>query len=228
MNASLRCIALLAVLALCACVAPRLTTPPPAAGAAVLTPAQLIAAVQADTDRLEHSKDAAARSRLLATATANAQQCLAQAPDNGACHYVWAQVLGLTARERTLQAAALLKEMLANLKQAEALDPAFDHSGPARLTATVLLRAPGWPLGPGDADAALVAAQRAVDRDAAYPPNLITLAQAQAKSEASAQARATYEKARLAVPAWNGDTPDLAAARARWQQDLEQGLHELP
>jgi hypothetical protein len=228
MNVSLRSIALLGVLALCACAAPRLATPPPPAGAAVLSPAELVAAVQADTDRIDHSKDAPERTRLLATATTNAQQCLAQAPDNGACHYAWAQVLGLTARERTLQAAALLKEMLANLKQAEALDPAFDHSGPARLTATVLLRAPGWPLGPGDADAAVVAAQRAVERDPTYPPNLITLAQAQAKTDASAQARATYEKARLAVPAWNGVTPDLAAARVQWQQEVEQGLHDLP
>jgi len=137
-------------------------------------------------------------------------------------------VLGLSARERPVQAVALLKDMLASLKQAEALDPAFDHSGPARLTATVLLRAPGWPLGPGDADAALVAAQRAVDRDSAYPPNLIALAQAQAKTDATAKARATYEKARLAGSAWNSPTPDAAADRAEWQHQVEQGLHDLP
>ncbi len=223
-----RVAALLAVVALCACTVPRPALQPPANGAGALPPAQLVTAVQAAADRIDHSKDPAERARLLATATADAQQCLAQAPDNGACHYAWAQVLGLTARERSVQAVSLLKQMLASLKEAEALDPGFDHSGPARLTATVLLRAPGWPLGPGDADAALLAAQRAVDRDSAYPPNLITLAQAQAKTDATAGARASYEKARLAVAAWTGTAPDAAADRAGWQHELEQGLRDLP
>jgi tetratricopeptide (TPR) repeat protein len=220
--------ALLTVLALCACTLPRSATQPPASGTVLLPAAQLIAAVQADADRIDHTQNPGERAQLLATATANARQCLAQAPDNGACHYASAQVLGLTARERPVQAAALLKQMLADLKQAEALDPAFAHSGPARLTATVLLRAPGWPLGPGDADAALLAAQRAVDRDPAYPPNLITLGQAQAKTDATTKARATYEKARLAIAAWNGTAPEATADRAQWQHDVEQGLHELP
>jgi hypothetical protein len=224
MNASLRSLALAGVLALCACAVPR-PAPPPAA--VTLPPAQLVAAVQADTDRIDRSKDPAERSRLLATATANAQQCVAEAADNGACHYAWAQVLGLTARERSMQAVALLKQMLASLKQAESLDPAFDHAGPARLTAVVLLRAPGWPLGPGDADAAVSAAQRAVEREPSYPPNLITLAQAQAKTEATAAARATFAKARGAIPAWQGAAADANADRAQWQQEVEQGLHDL-
>ena len=227
MNARLRYLALVGVLALCACTVPRPAIPPPT-GAAALPPAQLVAAVRADTDRIDHSKDPDERSRLLARASANAQQCVAEAADNGACHYAWAQVLGLTARERPVQAVALLKEMLASLKQAEMLDPAFDHAGPARLSAVVLLRAPGWPLGPGDADAAVVAAQRAVTREPAYPPNLITLAQAQAKTDATPQARATYDQARAAIAAWQGESPEAAADRAQWQQELEQGLHELP
>jgi hypothetical protein len=227
MNARLRAVAVLTLLALAGC-ALRPAAIAPANGTAALPPEQLVALIKADTDRIDRSKDAAERRRLLAAATANAQQCVAVAPDNGACHYAWAQVLGLTARERPVQAVALLKDMLATLKQAEALDPAFDQAGPARLTAVVLLRAPGWPLGPGDPDAALSAAQRAVDRDPAYPPNLITLAQAQAKTEASAKARASYEQARVAVAAWQGATPDAAADRASWQHDIEQGLHELP
>ena len=228
MSLTTRAAALLVVSVLCACTVPHPAAPPPAKGAGALPPSQLIAAVQADVARIDHSKDPGERTRLLAAASANARQCVAQAPDNGACHYAWAQVLGLSARERPVQAASLLKDMLASLKQAEVLDPAYEHSGPARLTATVLLRAPGWPLGPGDADAALVAARRAVDRDPAYPPNLIALAQAQAKTDAGAKARATYEKARLAVAAWNAAAPDAAADRAEWQHEVERGLHDLP
>jgi len=224
---ALRVAVLLTAAALSACTLPHSATKPAAAGTVALPPPQLIAAVERDTERIDHSQDSAERTGLLATATANAQQCLAQAPDSGACHYAWAQVLGLTARERPAQALALLKEMLANLARAEALDPAFDHGGPARLSAVVLLRAPGWPLGPGDADAAVLAAQRALDQDAAYPPNLITLAQAQAKTDEREAARATFAKARLAVQAWPAATAEEAAKNASWQRDVDQGSQQL-
>jgi hypothetical protein len=223
-----RAAALLSMLALGACALPQ---PAPQPAGSLLTPPQLVAAVQSATDRIDHSQDAAERARLLATATLNARQCVALAPDSGACHYAQAQVLGLTARERPVQAPSALKAMLASLGRAEALDPGFDHAGPARLSAVVLLRAPGWPLGPGDPDAAVMAAQRAVARDPDYPPNLITLAQAQAKTEATAPAHASFEKARLAVQAWMGtqaETPaEVAAERAQWQHDIEHGLHDL-
>ncbi len=225
MNARVGMAAVLPALLLAACTVPRPATQPAngtgTAGVG-LTPLQLRAAVQGDADRMEKSKDATERAQLLAAATLSAQQCLAQAPHNAACPYAQAQVLGLTARERPLQAVPFLKEMLASLRQAEALDPALDHAGPARLSAIVLLRAPPWPLGPGDVDAAVTAAQRAVQQDAAYPPNLITLGQAQARSDGAALARATFEKARLAVQAWT-----VAADRAAWQQAVEQGLQGL-
>jgi hypothetical protein len=233
---AMRAAAVLTLLALGACTLPRPATQPTpggaaVSGAAVLSPAQLVASVRRDSDLIAHSSDAAERTRLLAAATENARQCVAVAPQSGACLYAQAQVLGLTARERPTQAVARLKQMLSSLTQAEALDPGFDHAGPARLSAVVLLRAPGWPLGPGDPDAAVMAAQRAVDRDAAYPPNLITLAQAQAKTDATAAARATFAKAHLAVQAWTGasaDTQDqVAAQRAEWQRDVDEGLRDL-
>jgi hypothetical protein len=191
---------------------------------------QDLAAVERDADRIGQTQDPAGRRQLLAAAAANARQCLALAAGDGACHYAQAQVLGLTARERPLQADSLLKEMLASLAKAEALDPGLDHAGPARLSAVVLLRAPPWPLGPGDADAAVTAAQRAVQRDAAYPPNLITLGQAQARADGGPAARATFAKARLAIQAWTStaDTAaQVAADRAHWEQQVEQALHEL-
>jgi hypothetical protein len=230
MSAAVRLVALLAVLLLGACVAPRPATAPLIEGAE-RTPLQLLAAVQSDADGIEQAKDSAQRAQLLAAATLSAQQCLALSAASAICQYAHAQVLGLTAREHPVQAVALLKQMLAELMKAEGLDPALDHAGPARLTAVVLLRAPPWPLGPGDADAALVAAQRAVQRDSSYPPNLITLAQVEAKSEQPAQARATYAKAQSAVQAWTGAASQPAGAvsvdRAQWQHSIEQGLREL-
>jgi len=230
MNATLRGIGVLTVLALGACAAlgpaPKSTPAGPAA-VSTLNAAQLLTAVQADADRIDQSKDPAEHKQLLAAATLSAQQCLAQYPNTAACQYGQAQVQGLTARERPLEAVSLLKDMLASLTKAESLDPALDHAGPARLTAVVLLRAPPWPLGPGDVDSAVTAAQRAVKLDPAYPPNLITLAQAQAKSGGTTVPRATYAKAQAALQAWTGPSADAAADRSHWQQQIEQGLHDL-
>ncbi|MGC1458673.1 MAG: hypothetical protein WA825_10375 [Steroidobacteraceae bacterium] len=234
MKALPRAAALLTLLALGGCVLTRSARQPQTPGAGPIgsqSPAQLLAAVQGDADRMDQAKDSATRARLLAAATASASQCLAQAPNDAACPYAQAQVLGLTAREHPLQAPSVLKQMLANLAKAEGLDPALDHAGPARLSAVVLLRAPPWPLGPGDVDAATAAAQRAVKRDPGYPPNLIALGQAQSKADGAPQARATFNQAQQAVHGWAGapnqPAAELAAERARWQRAVEQGLKEL-
>jgi hypothetical protein len=226
MNSALRLAAAIMVVALTACTTPPAAAPTTAKGTtaagSALPPDQLLAAVQRAADQMDQTRDAAERTRLLTDATTSAQQCLAKAPDNGACQYAQAQVLGLSARERPLQAAALLKEMLASLAKAESADPGLDHAGPARLTAVVLLRALPWPLGPGDVDAAVVAAQRAVKRDPAYPPNLIALAQAQAKSDGAPQARATFAQAQAVLQTWPVD-----AERTQWQATVAQGLQQL-
>ncbi len=218
MKVLLRALVGLGTLALAGCAAPRLSSQS-APGQTTLKSAQLLAAVQSDADQIDLSKDSASRAQLLAAATLSAQQCLAQYPADAACQYAQAQVLGLTARERPLQAAALLKEMLADLAKAEGLDPALDHAGPARLSAVVLMRAPPWPLGPGDVDAALQAAQRAIKGDPTYPPNLITLAQVQVKRDGAPAGRAVYAQAQQAIRAW-----PVAAQRAPWQREVDQGL----
>src|SRR5579863_9135512 len=108
MNAAARGLCVLSAAALAACTLPR-SAPQPTAPGPTLSPEQLLVAVQQDTARLDEARDATQRAQLLAAATGSAQQCLAQAADNAACQYAQAQVLGLTAQERPLQAAALLK-----------------------------------------------------------------------------------------------------------------------
>jgi hypothetical protein len=234
MNATLRVGAVLTALVLAACAALPPAHAPGTGGAAVsgtMSAAELLAAVQRDADGIDQSTDSAQRSALLVAATASAGQCLAQFAGAAACAYAQAQVQGLTARATPLAAPSLLKDMLASLAKAEAEDPGLDHAGPARVSAIVLLRAPPWPLGPGDVDAAVTAAQRAVKREPAYPPNLIALGQAQAKAVGTAAARATFASAQQAVQAWSGASSEqpaeVAAERAKWQQQVEQGLHGL-
>jgi tetratricopeptide (TPR) repeat protein len=107
------------------------------------------------------------------------------------------------------------------LRRAAQSDPGLDHGGPHRLLATVLLRAPSWPLGPGDPEAALPEAQAAARIDPAFPPNQLVLGEALKKNGHQREARAAYERAlSLATsPSWAGD-PDAPG----WADDARKGL----
>jgi hypothetical protein len=113
--------------------------------------------------------------------------------------------------------------MLENLTRAESIDPHYDDAGPARVQALILLRAPGWPLGPGDPAAGLDAARRAVTLEPRYPPNLLALAEALAKSGDAAAAQEAYSRARDAALA----SPD-AADRDDWLHQASEGLQRRP
>jgi hypothetical protein len=116
-------------------------------------------------------------------------------------------------------AIELLNAMLSELTSAEAADADYDRAGPARVRALVLLRAPGWPLGPGDADSGLESARRAVMLQPDYPPNLLTLAEALAKTGDAPGAKETYTRARKAAEA---STP--TADRDDWLREADEGL----
>ena len=205
-----------AVIVLAGCAAaPRPSTRPPSA----TTPAELAAAVQSAARRSESEHDAHARTALADQASADAAACLAQAPQSAACLYAHALALGLNAREHPASAGTILRDMLENLTRADEADPNYDSAGPQRVRALVLLRAPAWPLGPGDPQEALVAAQRAVARRGDYPPNLLALAQAQAATADSKAAQATYAKARDAAAALP-PSPE----RDGWVSEATKGL----
>lgn len=214
-------------LALSACVtAPRSTPPTPAAPVAPAAPSAepasvpaLVAAIQQDASLSEHESDSATRSALAADADRDSQACLERDPQSAACLYARAVALGLTARVHPAQAGELLGSMLDNLARADAADPGYDEAGPARVRALVLTRAPGWPLGPGDPEAAVVAARRAVMLRPHYPPNLLALAEAMARAGDEVGARANYARAHDAALA----LPD-SADRGEWLHQAELGL----
>jgi tetratricopeptide (TPR) repeat protein len=184
-----------------------------------MTVEQSAAAVAADARRSDIETDSTIRTQLAADALTDAQACLDRAPHEAACLYYEAIALGLKARAHPLQANEALKSMLEALGAAEAADPAYDQAGPARVKALVLIKAPAWPLGPGDAEAGLASAQRALALRPQYPPNVLALAEALAKSGDTHGAAQAYQHARelsLALP----PSPD----RENWLREADQAL----
>jgi hypothetical protein len=213
-----RCAAAAALALLAAACASVPRAPPPAPGAAAPA-AQRVEVIIADARRSEHEPAASKRSGLAEDARREAEACLALEPQAAACLYGHALALGLEARAHPAHAGEWLKRMLGELEAAEAGDPGYDEAGPARVRALVLIRAPGWPLGPGDPVAGVVAARRAVSLRPQYPPNLLALAEALAKSADAQGAREAYRRARdaaLPLPA--------SAERDEWLLEADRGL----
>jgi hypothetical protein len=180
----------------------------------------LAAAIQEDAALSARENNPTVRTQLADEALAYADACLGKAPQAAACLYGKGLALGLQAQaHHNLHSLELLKSMLESLQAADAANPGYDEAGPARVRAQVLIQAPAWPAGPGDVDAGLESARRAVELRPQYPPNLLVLAEAQAKSGDVAGAHQTYARARDAAE-------ELPAGEARdgWIREASQGL----
>jgi len=205
-----------AALLLTACKVPVVRSTAPDAAMSV---EQLAAAVAEDARRSDTETDSKIREQLAADAGRDAQACLERAPQAAACLYYHAIALGLEARAHPLRAGEALKGMLDALSGAEAADAQIDEAGPARVKALVLVKAPAWPLGPGDPEAGLASARRAVALKPQYPPNELAVAEALAKTGDSRGAREAYGRARelsQALPP--------SQDRDDWLRQSEQGL----
>lgn len=205
-------------LAVSAC-AMRPAAPPPAVQAGTSSVSELAAAITADSKRIDNERDSKIRGELAADAGRNADACVALQPQAAACQYGRAIALGLQAKTNPLRAGELLSAMIEALGRADAADPSYDEAGPQRVRALVLIRAPGWPLGPGDTEAGLAAARRAVTLRPLHVPNQLALAEALAKTGDRSGAREAYARARDAAQA-------LAPSddREDWLKQAEQGL----
>jgi tetratricopeptide (TPR) repeat protein len=205
-------------LAACACTTP-LRPAPPVQNAEPSSVPALAAAIQADARRSDHEPDGGVRVELASEADRDADACLSREPQAAACLYGRAIAFGMQARAHPTHAGEFLNNMLEVLTRAESADPNYDEAGPARVRALVLIRAPGWPLGPGDSDAGLAAARRAVSLQPQYPPNLLALAEALAKTGDAGGARENYQRALDAAQAL-----PAAADRDEWLSEADQGL----
>jgi tetratricopeptide (TPR) repeat protein len=186
--------------------------------------AGLVGAVRAKAWLADHGGDAKARQDLAVSAVQTAQWCLRRKPDDAACDYWLAIAVGLQARENRATADDGLKTMFAELNLAIDRDPEYDEAGPHRIMAILLTRAPSWPLGPGDLEAALEHAQKAVELRPEFPPNSLALGEALAAAKQRGEARDAYARARsLALERRSAGDPDAAD----WIAQADEALAKI-
>lgn len=184
----------------------------------------LVGAVRAKAWLADHGGDAKTRQDLAVSAVQTAQWCVRRMPEGAACDYWLAIAVGLQARENRATAEDGLKTMVAELTLAVDRDPTYDEAGPHRIMAIVLTRAPSWPLGPGDLEAALEHAQKAVELRPGYPPNTLALGEALAAAKQRGEARDAYVRARaLAVERQGAGDPDAA----EWIAQADEALAKI-
>jgi hypothetical protein len=161
----------------------------------------LIGAVRTKAWLTEHERESRLRAETAVSAVQTAQWCKRREPELAACAYWLALAVGVQAREVRVTADDGLKTMVPALQFAINKDPLYDDAGPHRVMALVLLRAPAWPLGPGDVEAGLEHAKQAVALRPDYPPNVFALAEALAGNRDRDGAREAYIKGKALAAA---------------------------
>lgn len=184
----------------------------------------LLGAARASSWLVEHESDPAARQQQATTAIEAAQWCGRRAPEEPACGYRLALAIGQQARERPATAKDGMARMDELLRATIAVDPALDEAGPHRALALLLLRAPSWPAGPGDAEEGLAQAKAAAALRPEHPPNQLVLAEALSKNGEREGARLAAERSvALARSRLECGDPDAA----EWVEDASALLERL-
>jgi tetratricopeptide (TPR) repeat protein len=181
----------------------------------------LLGAMRAASFRIERERQGVIRARLAQEAVQAGQWCARRAPSDAACKYRLAIALGQQARERTATARDALDRMVKLLHEVIAAEPRLDRAGPHRVLALVLLKAPAWPVGPGDPEQALREAQAAASLFPDAAENQLALGEALAGNDRAEEARAALDRAAALADrdAGAGD-PDAP----RWRDEARAAL----
>jgi hypothetical protein len=180
----------------------------------------VIAAMRAMTYRIEHDK-AIDRGAMAEHEVELGQWCQRRAPTNGECDYRLAIALGQQARERTSTGKDAMGKIVELLHRAIERAPQLESGGPHRVLALVLMRAPSWPIGPGDPEAALVQAQAATKAFPNAADNHLALGEALLANDKRGEAHVAYSKAHeLAEAAKRTGDPEADG----WLKDAKAGI----
>lgn len=153
-----------------------------------------------------------------------AERALALRPDDPAAHYLLAMNEGQILQLYPLNASKSLSVVETQLKAAVEESPGLDMGGPLRVLGMLYVKAPAWPLGPGDTEAGLELLQRAAKDYPEHPLNHAFLAQAVFKEEgpsARTKVAALVKAARKALTTRNWGWPSL-----RWNREIDDLAQE--
>jgi predicted RNA polymerase sigma factor len=183
-----------------------------------------LGAARATAWMVEHEADADRREALAVEGVQIGQHCVGLFPSEVECTYRLALAVGQQARERPSTAIDGLSVMVELLEEVIANAPELDFAGGDRVLALVLLRAPGWPTGPGDPEGGLTHALSAVGAFPDYPPNQLVVAEALLENDRREEGRQAFERAaELARTGIDAGDPDAA----EWLSEAEHALAEL-
>ena len=183
--------------------------------------AGFLGAARATAWLIEHEDAGDRREELATEGVQIGQLCRRHHPEAPQCTYRLALAVGQQARERPATATDGLKVMVELLEEVIAVDPELDHAGGHRVLALVLLRAPGWPTGPGDPELGLEHARAAAAAFPEHPPNQLVLGEALLDNDLRAEARRALERG-VALARESAD-PEAA----EWAVKGEEALAEL-
>jgi hypothetical protein len=190
-----------------------------AAGAEPPPVGAFLGAARATARLVEDEPDADRRRELVVEGVQIGQLCLEAHPASPECRYRLALAVGQQARERSSTAVDGLEVMVELLEEVIAAAPDLDAAGGHRVLALVLLRAPGWPTGPGDPELGLEHARAAVAAFPDHPPNQLVLGEALLETGDREGARRALERGVALARARSAD-PEAAA----WLAEAETAL----
>lgn len=139
----------------------------------------------------EARKDAATR------AVRAAQWCEIVRPElrDAECAYWLGAALGIQAQQRRATALDGLPRVVERFDTASRNVPEYRFAGPDRALALLLVRAPGFPIGPGDPEESLERARAAVGRFPDHAPNQAALGEALEALGRGDEAREAWSRA---------------------------------
>ena len=183
-----------------------------------------LGAARATAWLIEHTDDGQRRKELVVEGVQIGQWCRRLHPSHLECTYRLALAVGQQARERPSTATDGLDVMVELLNEVIAAAPKLDFAGGQRVLALVLLRAPGWPTGPGDPEYGLEFAEAAVDAFPDYPANQLVLGEALLENGRRAEAKQALERGvELARENHAAGNPEAA----EWVEQGETALTEI-
>jgi hypothetical protein len=173
----------------------------------------------------EHEESSERREQAAKAAVEAAQWCDQVSPGDPECDYWLGAALGLQARERPSTGKDALKHIEDAFQRAVAGAPTIERGGPDRALALFYVRAPGWPIGPGDPETGVPHAKRAVEIDPDYPPNLLALAETlKAVGDPTGSRRAAQQALDIARQEISKGVPEADS----WAREAEALLSKKP